>query len=182
MPICLSLSNFSFWFWLVFCSSRDEKFECLRCHFRDFDLDFVHAGADLENQIRIGVGGPNSSICVTLFDFVAVCLFKFNCVYLWMGVVSRRVLPACGTLCYLCPSLRARSRQPVKRYKKLLADIFPRSQVKSQSWLLLLSFTFPCSKNDTFWNGKELQLRPFLIFGWEFEPFPHLKRIIHLIL
>ncbi|XP_031476158.1 protein SEMI-ROLLED LEAF 2 isoform X2 [Nymphaea colorata] len=45
-----------------------------------------------------------------------------------MGVVSRRVLPACGTLCYLCPSLRARSRQPVKRYKKLLADILPRSQ------------------------------------------------------
>ncbi|WOK94081.1 hypothetical protein Cni_G02783 [Canna indica] len=45
-----------------------------------------------------------------------------------MGVMSRKVLPACGRLCFLCPSLRARSRQPVKRYKKLLADIFPRSQ------------------------------------------------------
>ncbi|KAK3152130.1 hypothetical protein QOZ80_2BG0154780 [Eleusine coracana subsp. coracana] len=44
------------------------------------------------------------------------------------GVVSRRVLPACGGLCYLCPSLRARSRQPVKRYKKILADIFPATQ------------------------------------------------------
>uniref|UniRef100_A0A2P2LNT1 Protein EFR3 homolog cmp44E n=1 Tax=Rhizophora mucronata TaxID=61149 RepID=A0A2P2LNT1_RHIMU len=45
-----------------------------------------------------------------------------------MGVMSRRVVPVCGSLCFFCPSLRARSRQPVKRYKKLLADIFPRSQ------------------------------------------------------
>ncbi|KAK1318299.1 hypothetical protein QJS10_CPB04g01867 [Acorus calamus] len=45
-----------------------------------------------------------------------------------MGVMSRRVLPVCGHLCFVCPSLRARSRQPVKRYKKLLADIFPKSQ------------------------------------------------------
>uniref|UniRef100_A0A0E0JVF1 Uncharacterized protein n=1 Tax=Oryza punctata TaxID=4537 RepID=A0A0E0JVF1_ORYPU len=44
------------------------------------------------------------------------------------GVVSRKVLPACGGLCYLCPGLRARSRQPVKRYKKILADIFPATQ------------------------------------------------------
>jgi len=45
------------------------------------------------------------------------------------GVISRQVLPACGNLCFFCPSLRARSRQPVKRYKKLIADIFPRNQV-----------------------------------------------------
>ncbi|KAA3454672.1 protein EFR3-like protein B isoform X2 [Gossypium australe] len=45
-----------------------------------------------------------------------------------MGVMSRRVLPVCGNLCFFCPSLRARSRQPVKRYKKLLSDIFPRNQ------------------------------------------------------
>ncbi|KAG8367897.1 hypothetical protein BUALT_Bualt16G0120500 [Buddleja alternifolia] len=44
------------------------------------------------------------------------------------GVISRQVLPACGSLCFFCPAMRARSRQPVKRYKKLLADIFPRSQ------------------------------------------------------
>ncbi|CAI8613977.1 unnamed protein product [Vicia faba] len=44
------------------------------------------------------------------------------------GVVSRQVLPVCGSLCFFCPSLRARSRQPVKRYKKLIADIFPRNQ------------------------------------------------------
>ncbi|XP_010522186.1 PREDICTED: uncharacterized protein LOC104800896 isoform X2 [Tarenaya hassleriana] len=45
-----------------------------------------------------------------------------------MGVMSRRVLPVCGNLCFFCPSLRARSRQPVKRYKKMLAEIFPRNQ------------------------------------------------------
>ncbi|KAG7961850.1 hypothetical protein I3843_09G037600 [Carya illinoinensis] len=44
------------------------------------------------------------------------------------GVISRQVLPACGSLCFFCPALRARSRQPVKRYKKLIADIFPRNQ------------------------------------------------------
>lgn len=42
--------------------------------------------------------------------------------------MSRRVLPVCGRLCIFCPSLRSRSRQPVKRYKKLLAEIFPRNQ------------------------------------------------------
>lgn len=44
------------------------------------------------------------------------------------GVISRKVLPVCGTLCFFCPAMRARSRQPVKRYKKLIADIFPRGQ------------------------------------------------------
>ncbi|XVE61142.1 hypothetical protein DITRI_Ditri06bG0016200 [Diplodiscus trichospermus] len=44
------------------------------------------------------------------------------------GVISRQVLPACGNLCFFCPALRARSRHPVKRYKKLIADIFPRNQ------------------------------------------------------
>lgn len=43
------------------------------------------------------------------------------------GVISRQVLPACGSLCCFCPGLRTRSRQPVKRYKKLIADIFPNS-------------------------------------------------------
>ncbi|KAJ9695796.1 hypothetical protein PVL29_010994 [Vitis rotundifolia] len=44
------------------------------------------------------------------------------------GVISRKVLPACGNLCFLCPAMRPRSRQPVKRYKKLISDIFPRGQ------------------------------------------------------
>lgn len=43
-------------------------------------------------------------------------------------MMSRQVLPACGNLCFFCPAMRTRSRQPVKRYKKLISDIFPRSQ------------------------------------------------------
>ncbi|KAF8686943.1 hypothetical protein HU200_043221 [Digitaria exilis] len=34
---------------------------------------------------------------------------------------------ACGNLCYFCPGLTTRSRMPVKRYKKILAEIFPRT-------------------------------------------------------
>ncbi|CAL5394628.1 unnamed protein product [Camellia sinensis] len=45
-----------------------------------------------------------------------------------MGVMLRQVLPICGIVCFFYPSLRARSRQSVKRYKNLLADIFPRFQ------------------------------------------------------
>eukprot|EP00250_Pteridium_aquilinum_P019525 c24467_g1_i1 orf=242-3247(+) len=45
-----------------------------------------------------------------------------------MGFMSRRVLPVCGSFCVCCPSLRSRSRQPVKRYKKLITDVFPKSQ------------------------------------------------------
>ncbi|CAF1889087.1 unnamed protein product [Brassica napus] len=44
-----------------------------------------------------------------------------------MGAVTRTVFPVCESLCCFCPALRARSRHPVKRYKQLLADIFPRS-------------------------------------------------------
>ncbi|KAH9774558.1 hypothetical protein KPL71_013684 [Citrus sinensis] len=45
-----------------------------------------------------------------------------------MGVISRKMLPACESFCFFCPELKARSRHPVKWYKKLLAEIFPRSQ------------------------------------------------------
>ncbi|KAL4031494.1 hypothetical protein IC575_009773 [Cucumis melo] len=51
-------------------------------------------------------------------------MFKMSVI---SGVISRQVLPVCGSLCFFCPALRARSRQPVKRYKKLIADIFPRN-------------------------------------------------------
>ncbi|CAI0459623.1 unnamed protein product [Linum tenue] len=44
-----------------------------------------------------------------------------------MGIISRKIIPSCGTMCVCCPALRSRSRQPVKRYKKLLAEIFPKS-------------------------------------------------------
>ncbi|CAI0459642.1 unnamed protein product, partial [Linum tenue] len=38
-----------------------------------------------------------------------------------------KIIPSCGTMCVCCPALRSTFRQPVKRYKKLLADIFPKS-------------------------------------------------------
>ncbi|XP_061361425.1 protein SEMI-ROLLED LEAF 2 [Gastrolobium bilobum] len=44
-----------------------------------------------------------------------------------MGIISRKIFPACGNMCVCCPALRSSSRQPVKRYRKLLADIFPKS-------------------------------------------------------
>ncbi|KAL7082972.1 hypothetical protein ACP275_14G133400 [Erythranthe tilingii] len=44
-----------------------------------------------------------------------------------MGVISRNIFPACESMCVCCPALRSRSRQPVKRYKKLLAEIFPKT-------------------------------------------------------
>ncbi|CAN0864726.1 Protein SEMI-ROLLED LEAF 2 [Linum grandiflorum] len=44
-----------------------------------------------------------------------------------MGAVARTIFPVCESLCFFCPSLRTRSRHPLKRYKNLLADIFPRS-------------------------------------------------------
>lgn len=44
-----------------------------------------------------------------------------------MGM-ARSVFPVCESLCIFCPSLRTRSKQPVKRYKKILADIFPKTQ------------------------------------------------------
>ncbi|WJX49656.1 hypothetical protein P8452_36061 [Trifolium repens] len=45
-----------------------------------------------------------------------------------MSVISRNIWPVCGSLCCFCPALRERSRHPIKRYKHLLADIFPRTQ------------------------------------------------------
>ncbi|XP_031249114.1 protein EFR3 homolog A [Pistacia vera] len=44
-----------------------------------------------------------------------------------MGFISRKIFPACGSMCVCCPAMRSRSRQPVKRYKKLLSEIFPKS-------------------------------------------------------
>ncbi|XP_061353917.1 protein SEMI-ROLLED LEAF 2-like [Gastrolobium bilobum] len=44
-----------------------------------------------------------------------------------MSVISRNIWPVCGSLCCFCPALRERSRHPIKRYKQLLADIFPRT-------------------------------------------------------
>ncbi|KAJ4969378.1 hypothetical protein NE237_016079 [Protea cynaroides] len=55
--------------------------------------------------------------------FLSCCLHSV----LRMGFISRKILPVCGSICVCCPALRSRSRQPVKRYKKLLSGIFPKS-------------------------------------------------------
>ncbi|KAK1316161.1 hypothetical protein QJS10_CPA05g00220 [Acorus calamus] len=44
-----------------------------------------------------------------------------------MGFISRKVIPACGNMCVCCPVLRPSSQHPVKRYKKYLAEIFPKT-------------------------------------------------------
>ncbi|KAH6824536.1 hypothetical protein C2S53_010350 [Perilla frutescens var. hirtella] len=44
-----------------------------------------------------------------------------------MGAMSKRIMPVCDSLCICCPAMRPRSRHPVKRYKNLLADIFPKN-------------------------------------------------------
>ena len=46
-----------------------------------------------------------------------------------MGFLSARLLPSCESMCVCCPALRPSSRRPVKRYKKLLAEIFPKTPV-----------------------------------------------------
>ncbi|KAF1899680.1 hypothetical protein Lal_00019810 [Lupinus albus] len=46
-----------------------------------------------------------------------------------MGVMTRKVVtPVWDNLCCICPSLQPSSRKPVKRYNKLISDIFPRNQ------------------------------------------------------
>ncbi|WOH06488.1 hypothetical protein DCAR_0625916 [Daucus carota subsp. sativus] len=63
------------------------------------------------------------------------------------GVVSRQVLPVCGNFCMFCPALRPRSRQPVKRYKKLISDIFPRSQDQEPNVRMIGKLCDYASKN-----------------------------------
>ena len=68
-----------------------------------------------------------------------------------MGVMSRKVLPMCGSLCFFCPAMRARSRQPVKRYKKILADIFPQSQVVIY---VTMEIFFKCFDSSLLFNAS----------------------------
>ncbi|KAI5658556.1 hypothetical protein M9H77_27349 [Catharanthus roseus] len=64
-----------------------------------------------------------------------------------MGFISRKLFPACGNMCVCCPALRSRSRQPVKRYKKLLADIFPKSPDGSPSERKIVKLCEYAAKN-----------------------------------
>lgn len=45
-----------------------------------------------------------------------------------MGFMSRKVLPACGSMCVCCPAIMSpSSRKPIKRYKRLLSAIFQKN-------------------------------------------------------
>ncbi|KAL8125471.1 protein SEMI-ROLLED LEAF 2-like [Apium graveolens] len=63
------------------------------------------------------------------------------------GVVSRQLLPVCGNLCVFCPELRPRSRQPVKRYKKMISDIFLSSQDQEPNVRMIGKLCDYASKN-----------------------------------
>jgi hypothetical protein len=85
-----------------------------------------------------------------------------------MGVMSRRVLPACSSLCYLCPSLRARSRQPVKRHKKIIADIYqlpPVGQNPAFAVRVLVISDFSSVILPSCWF---FYMAEFLVFGDQF--------------
>ncbi|TYH19290.1 hypothetical protein ES288_A05G340700v1 [Gossypium darwinii] len=58
----------------------------------------------------------------------------------WWWQRRRKIFPACESMCVCCPALRSRSRQPVKHYKKLLSEIFPKSPntVRNMSSLKML--------------------------------------------
>lgn len=64
-----------------------------------------------------------------------------------MGLLSRKLAPACESMCICCPALRSRSRQPVKRYKKLLADIFPKSPDGSANGRKIMKLCEYAAKN-----------------------------------
>ncbi|KAJ6384639.1 hypothetical protein OIU78_027863 [Salix suchowensis] len=64
---------------------------------------------------------------MAVFFFLSLLFFLLSICFLEMGLISRNIFPACESMCVCCPALRSRSRQPVKRYKKLLAEIFPKS-------------------------------------------------------
>ncbi|KAG8480099.1 hypothetical protein CXB51_025381 [Gossypium anomalum] len=53
-------------------------------------------------------------------------------------MVASTIFPACESMCMCCPVLRSKSRQPVKHYKKLLSEIFPKSPVSIYSLFFLL--------------------------------------------
>ncbi|KAJ6847488.1 uncharacterized protein M6B38_277005 [Iris pallida] len=56
-------------------------------------------------------------------------------------------MSGCESLCFFCPSLQTRSRQPIKRYKKILSDIFPRSQDEEPNDRMINKLCDYASKN-----------------------------------
>ncbi|KAM7459578.1 hypothetical protein LguiA_036572 [Lonicera macranthoides] len=78
--------------------------------------------------VQVHVMGPLGLMFLRL-DFV-----EFERKY--MGIISRKIFPACRNMCVCCAALRSQSRQPIKRYKKLLSEIFPKSHVNE--WIVAI--------------------------------------------
>ncbi|TQE03402.1 hypothetical protein C1H46_010967 [Malus baccata] len=65
-----------------------------------------------------------------------------------MGVISRQVFPVCESLCFFCPALLARSRHPVKRYKQMLTEIFPRPPLFASGVLGIVQILLDQTRHD----------------------------------
>jgi hypothetical protein len=59
-----------------------------------------------------------------------------------MGFMAAKLFPSCESMCVCCPALRPSSRRPVKRYKKLLAEIFPKTPVSAALSRAIVGLTY----------------------------------------
>ncbi|XP_022732999.1 uncharacterized protein LOC111287061 isoform X2 [Durio zibethinus] len=97
-----------------------------------------------------------------------------------MGAISRGVMPVCGSLCFFCPSLSTRSRHPVKRYKKLLADIFPRSPDEQPNERMISKLCEYASKNPLRIPKITSSLEQRVYRDLRSEQFHSVKTIVHV--
>ncbi|XVE76738.1 hypothetical protein DITRI_Ditri13aG0005500 [Diplodiscus trichospermus] len=97
-----------------------------------------------------------------------------------MGMISRGVMPVCGSLCFFCPSLSTRSRHPVKRYKKLLADIFPRSPDEQPNDRMISKLCEYASKNPLRIPKITSSLEQKFYKDLRSEQFHSVKVIVHV--
>ncbi|XWS32523.1 hypothetical protein CRYUN_Cryun23aG0165400 [Craigia yunnanensis] len=98
-----------------------------------------------------------------------------------MAVISRGVvMPLCGSLCFFCPSLSSRSRHPVKRYKKLLADVFPRSQGEQPNDRMISKLCEYASKNPLRIPKITSSLEQKFYRDLRSEQFHSVKVIVHV--
>jgi hypothetical protein len=64
-----------------------------------------------------------------------------------MGFMGAKLFPSCESMCVCCPALRPSSRRPVKRYKKLLAEIFPKTPEGSPNERKIMKLCEYAAKN-----------------------------------
>ncbi|GJN08071.1 hypothetical protein PR202_ga25959 [Eleusine coracana subsp. coracana] len=85
-----------------------------------------------------------------------------------MGFLPAKLLPSCESMCVCCPALRPSSRRPVKRYKKLLAEIFPKTpdgapnerkimKLCESMWLIIACLSYQIAKFLEQRSHKELR-------------------------